>query len=143
MNRNYVIFPDKGLAPYVTNIEQEALQNQNYRTTLWTGQHLQMTLMCIPPCGDIGLEIHTDVDQFIRIEQGKALAEIGSRKNQVDFRQNMYRGDGVFIPAGTWHNITNLGKTPLKLSVIYAPPNHPKGTLHRSKTDAVTDVEKN
>ena len=136
MLRNHLSFADKVPSPYIANIEQEALQNQNYRTAIWTGQHLQMTLMCIPPSGDIGLEIHNDVDQFIRIEQGKALAEMGSRKNQVDFQQNMYRGDGVFIPAGTWHNITNMGKTPLKLSVIYAPPNHPKGTVHRTKAEA-------
>ena len=136
MIRNYLSFADKGPSPYVANIDQESLQNQNYRTAIWTGEHLQMTLMCIPPCSDIGLELHNDVDQFIRIEQGKALAEMGIRKNQVDFRQNMYRGDGVFIPAGTWHNITNMGKTPLKLSVIYAPPNHPRGTVHRTKSDA-------
>lgn len=136
MIRNYLSFADKGPFPYVANIEQESLQNQNYRTAIWTGEHLQMTLMSIPPCSDIGLELHNDVDQFIRIEQGKALAEMGIRKNQVDFRQNMYRSDGVFIPAGTWHNITNMGKTPLKLSVIYAPPNHPRGTVHRTKSEA-------
>ena len=95
-----------------------------------------MTLMCIPYCGEIGLEIHPKTDQFIRVEQGKAVSVMGKRKDCLDFRQDMCKGDAVFIPAGTWHNIINIGRTPLKLSVMYAPPNHLKGTVHRTKKDA-------
>ena len=127
---------DNGANPYVANIEQAGVQNQNFRTAIWTGNHLQMTLMCITRCGEIGLEIHPDTDQFIRVEQGKAVAEMGECKNRLDFRQNMCKGDAVFIPAGTWHNVVNVGKMPLKVSAIYAPPNHPKGTVHRTKADA-------
>lgn len=127
---------DYGAQPYVENIEQAGVQNTNFRTTIWTGEHLQMTLMCIPPCGEIGLEIHRGTDQFIRVEQGRALVEMGECKNNPDFRQKMCRGDAVFIPAGTWHNVMNVGGFPLKLSVMYAPPNHPKGTIHRTKAEA-------
>ena len=98
--------------------------------------HLQMTLMCIPPGGDIGLEIHEDTDQYIRIEMGRALVRMGTCKNQMDFQQNLFRGDGIFIPAGTWHNIINTGRNSLKVSSIYAPPHHPYGTVHRTKKDA-------
>lgn len=136
MNRNCCSKPtDNGSNPCVINMEQ-AIQNQNFRTTVWTGCYLQMTLMCIPECEEIGLEIHTDTDQFIRIEQGKAVVKMGRCKNQFDFQQTICEGDGVFIPAGTWHNIINTENNPLKVSSIYAPPNHLKGTIHQTKVDA-------
>lgn len=127
---------DNGAKPYAANIEQSAMQNQNFRTAVWTGCHLQMTLMCIPPCGEIGLEIHTDTDQFIRVEEGTASVKMGRCKNQVIFQQTLCKGDAVFIPAGTWHNIVNIANAPLKVSSIYAPPHHPKGTVHRTKVDS-------
>ena len=122
--------------PYVTNVPQKAVQNSNFRTTLWTGRYAQMTLMCIPVCSDIGLEIHEDTDQIIRIEQGMAVVKMGMRKNQLDFVQNVCKQDTIFIPAGTWHNVINTGNIPLKVSVIYAPPHHPAGTIHVTKEDA-------
>ena len=137
MNINcYIPQTDYGPNPYVTNIEQMAIRNQNFRTAIWTGEHMQATLMCIPPCGEIGLEIHPSTDQFIRIEQGCAIVIMGKTKNYMDFRQNMSKNDAVFIPAGNWHNIMNVGKQVLKVSVLYAPPNHPQNTIHRTKTNA-------
>ncbi|CVI67560.1 Cupin domain protein [Clostridiales bacterium CHKCI001] len=127
---------DHGSNPYATNIEQIATQNHNFRTAIWTGCYLQMTLMCISPCEDIGLEIHPNTDQLIRVEQGKAMIKMGRCECQLDFQQTLCNGDAVFIPAGTWHNIINIGRNPLKLSSIYAPPNHPKGTIHCTKADA-------
>ena len=90
----------------------------------------------IPPYGEIGLEMHPSTDQFIRIEQGCAIVIMGKSKNYMDFGQNMSKNDAVFIPAGNWHNIMNVGKQVLKVSVIYAPLNHPKGTIHRTKEDS-------
>lgn len=127
---------DYGAQPYVVNMERAVIQNQNFRTTIWTGCHLQATLMCIPPCGEIGLEIHPETDQFIRIESGNGFVKMGECKNNLTFQQNLCHGDVVFIPAGHWHNIMNCRRIPLKLSVLYAPPNHPKGTVHHTKTEA-------
>ena len=127
---------DNGPDPYAGNIQQLAVQNEAFRVALWTGCHLQMTLMCIPPCGEIGPEVHEDTDQFIKVEQGTALVKMGGCEKQPHFRQNMCEGDAVFIPAGTWHNVVNTGKTSLKLSSIYAPPHHPRGTVQRSKADS-------
>lgn len=127
---------DHGPKPYVTNIGQTALQNSNFRTAVWTGCHLQMTVMCIPPCGEIGLEVHEDTDQLIRVEQGTAAVKIGKCVNQPDFQQNICKGDTVFIPAGTWHNVVNIGRNALKVSSVYAPPNHRRGTIHPTKADA-------
>lgn len=127
---------DYGGKPYVENIEKMGLTNTNFRTAIWTGSHMQMTLMCIPPCGDIGLEVHPNTDQFIRVEQGKALVKMGPCQKQLNFSQMMYKGDAVFIPAGAWHNVMNVETRPLKVSVIYAPSHHPKGTVHRTKQDA-------
>ncbi len=127
---------DYGPNPYVTNVEQTAMQNQNFRTAVWTGCHLQMTVMCIPPCGEVGYEIHEDTDQLIRVEQGTAVVKISKCVNQSDFQQNICKGEAVFIPAGTWHNIVNIGRNALKVSSVYAPPHHPRGTVHRTKADA-------
>lgn len=135
-NNCYTGQTDKGMRPYVTSVGQMAAQNRNFRTAIWTGCHLQMTLMCIPPWGEIGLEIHPDTDQFIRVEQGNAAVRMGKCKNQTDFQENMCQGDAVFIPAGTWHNVVNTGRNDLKVSAIYAPPNHPAGTIHRTREDA-------
>lgn len=127
---------DHGSAPYVMDVAQRSGQNSNFRTAVWTGNCLQMTLMCIPVCSDIGLEIHKDTDQIIRIEQGMAMVVMGNEKCRLDFQQRLCQGDVVFVPAGTWHNVINIGRMPLKVSSIYAPPNHPAGTVHRTKEDA-------
>lgn len=132
---NYASLRDYGENPYALNMEQMSMENQNFRTAVWTGKYLQMTLMCISPCGEIGLEIHTDTEQFIRVERGKAVVKMGKCKTQLDFIQDLCTGDAVFIPAGTWHNIVNVGRNPLRVSSIYAPPHHPKGTVHCTKED--------
>lgn len=134
--RHCEIQTDHGPNPYVANIGQMALQNSNFRTAVWTGCRLQMTVMCIPPCGEVGLEAHGDTDQLIRVEQGMAVVKFGRCVNQPDYQQTMCKGDAVFIPAGTWHNIVNIGRNALKVSSVYAPPNHPKGTVHFTKADA-------
>lgn len=137
MNCNYCDGQtDYGPNPYVVNIGRIAAQYSNFRTAIWTGCHLQMTVMCIPPCGEIGLEVHEDTDQLIRVEQGMAVVKMGECAKQMNFHQNMYEGDSVFIPSGTWHNVVNIGRNTLKVSSVYAPPNHRRGTVHHTKADA-------
>ena len=134
-------FSDYGPAPYVVNIEKATLANDFYRQTLWTGPHLQSTLMSIPIGGEIGLEVHPDNDQFLRLEQGQGLVQMGDSQNHLTFRQTALENSAVFVPAGTWHNITNIGTVPMKLYAIYAPPHHPHGTVHPTKAiaDAMGD----
>ncbi len=127
---------DYGPYPYAANIPCMARKNNNFRTAFWSGTNLQMTLMCIPPMGEIGEEIHQDTDQFIRIEQGNAIVIMENGQEQPNFRKKLCSGDGVFVPAGIWHNIINVGNCPLKISSIYAPPHHQRGTVHRTKSDA-------
>lgn len=127
---------DQGAAPFVTDIEEMTRQNTNYRTALWTGPHLQLTLMCIPSGGEIGLEVHPDTDQFLRIESGSGMTVMGSSKNRLSCRQPVSDGCAIFVPAGTWHNIVNTGTCPLKLYTIYAPPHHPHGTVQSTKARA-------
>ena len=127
---------DHGPRTFSANIAGSARHNQNFRTVFWTGTNLQMTLMCISPCGDIGLEVHEDTDQFIRVEAGVALVRMGNDKDCLNTQVKLCEGDGIFVPCGTWHNIISLGHCPLKLSSIYAPPHHPAGTVHRTKADA-------
>lgn len=127
---------DFGPMPFTINIEEATKRNQTFRTALWTGDHLQLTLMSISPGEDIGLEIHPHVDQFIRLEEGQGIVQMGSRKDQVDFERHVQDNDIIIIPAGTWHNLTNTGAVPIKLYSIYAPPNHPRGTVHETKAIA-------
>jgi mannose-6-phosphate isomerase-like protein (cupin superfamily) len=133
---------DYGPEPFVVNIEEITKQNNNYRTTLWTGSYLQLTLMSIKVGEDIGLEIHPNLDQFIRIEEGQGLVMMGDRKDRLNFQEKVYDDFAFIIPAGTWHNLINTGRTPLKLYSIYAPPQHPKGTVHETKAIAEA-AEKN
>ena len=127
---------DYGCEPFIFNINHATNMNENFRTTLWTGEHLQLTLMSIPPCGDIGVEMHPDVDQFIRVESGKAKVYMGSCRNNLQEQACVDGNYAILIPAGTWHNIVNVGNRPLKLYSLYAPPQHPVGTMHRTKADA-------
>lgn len=124
---------DYGPEPFVVNIEQETLQNPYFRSALWTGEHLQLTLMSIPVRGEIGLEAHSNLDQFLRLEKGYGLVKMGSSPDKLNFQARVTDGYAVFIPAGTYHNMINIGNVPIKLYSIYAPPEHPKGTLHETK----------
>ena len=127
---------DYGCEPFAFNIVHATNMNENFRTTLWTGRDMQLTLMSIPVCGSIGIEMHDDVDQFIRVESGRAKLYMGSCRNDLQ-EETCIDGDyAILIPAGTWHNIVNAGNRPLKLYSLYAPPRHPKGTVHRTKEDA-------
>jgi len=126
---------DNGPAPYVANIEQATLDNNNYRTTLWTGKNLQVTLMCIQPGHDIGLEVHDTHDQFLRIEEGQATVYTGPAKDDLTSWQAS-NDDAVLVPAGAWHNLVNSGDVPLKVYSIYGPPQHPHGTVHVTKEEA-------
>ncbi|TFD99921.1 cupin domain-containing protein [Jeotgalibacillus sp. R-1-5s-1] len=127
---------DQGPNPFTININQATLQNTAFRRALWTGSRLQVTLMCLNPGEDIGIEMHSDVDQFLRIEQGQGIVMMGKSKDQLDFRRMVMDDSAILIPAGTWHNLVNTGSIPLKLYSIYAPPNHPRGTVHQTKADA-------
>lgn len=127
---------DYGPEPFAVNIEQIAKENNTFRTALWTGEHLQLTLMSIPVRESIGLEFHPDTDQFIRIEQGDGLVQMGTDKNNLNFQRRVYNNFAFIVPAGTWHNLINIGNVPIKLYSIYAPPKHPRGTVHITKADA-------
>ncbi|MEW9121059.1 MAG: cupin domain-containing protein [Thermotaleaceae bacterium] len=127
---------DYGPYPYVVNIEEATKENHTFRTALWTGTYLQLTLMSIGVGEDIGLEMHPDVDQFIRIEEGEGLVQMGDAKHNLNFVKKVYDDFAIFVPAGKWHNLTNTGHKPLKVYSIYAPPEHPRGTVHETKAIA-------
>jgi mannose-6-phosphate isomerase-like protein (cupin superfamily) len=127
---------DSGPKPFVININEATKQNDTFRTALWTGRHLQLTLMSINVGEDIGLEMHPELDQFIRIEEGQGLVKMGDRKDRLNFQANVEDDFAFIIPAGTWHNLINTSSIPLKLYSIYAPPQHPFGTVHETKADA-------
>ncbi|OGM28576.1 cupin [Candidatus Woesebacteria bacterium RIFCSPLOWO2_01_FULL_39_61] len=119
------------MSGYHTNIEEETLKNTNFRKVLYTGTYQQLVVMNLKPNEEIGMEVHDNVDQFFRIEAGNAKfvidgEEISAQKDEV-----------VIVPAGSKHNVINVSPTEtLKLYTIYAPPNHPDGTIHRSKKEA-------
>jgi mannose-6-phosphate isomerase-like protein (cupin superfamily) len=127
---------DHGPEPFVVDIERATMANERYRTTLWTGEHLQMTLMCIPPGGDVGLEVHPDRDQFLRVEAGRARVSMGPAEDELSFQRDIADDWVILVPAGSWHNIVNIGDEPLKLYALYGPPEHAHGTVHRDKAEA-------
>lgn len=130
---------DYGERPYVVNIEKLTKENTNFRAVKWTGKNLQMTVMSIEPDGEVGLEAHDTHDQFLRIEAGTARVVMGPSEDNLNFEQNVADDDAIFVPASTWHNIVNTGSEPLKLYSIYAPAEHPAGTIHATFADAEAD----
>jgi mannose-6-phosphate isomerase-like protein (cupin superfamily) len=137
--RNCTDLRDYGPNPFVVNIAEVTKQNPNFRLALWTGNNMQLTLMSLHPGEDIGLEIHYDVDQFLRIEEGQGYVIMGNDPNNMYFQRRVFDDDVILVPAGTWHNLINIGCTQLKLYSIYAPPEHPWGTVHPTKEDAERD----
>jgi mannose-6-phosphate isomerase-like protein (cupin superfamily) len=126
---------DEGGKPWVVDIEKLTVDNINFRTSKWTGKNLQMTAMSIPEGRDIGLEVHTENDQFIRVESGLAKVVMGESKDALTYEKTISDDWAIFIPSGYWHNIINIGKKPLKVYVIYSPPEHEKGTVHKTIED--------
>ncbi|MCM3691394.1 cupin domain-containing protein [Neobacillus niacini] len=141
INERNIELKDYGKQPFVVNIEEASKQNRTFRTALWTGNHLQVTLMSINVGEDIGLEIHPDIDQFLRIEEGQGIVQMGDTKDNLTFQTRVADDFAIMVPAGKWHNITNTGNTPLKLYAIYAPPQHPFGTVHKTKAEAMAAEE--
>ena len=115
---------------YCDNIEQRTVENDNFRQVLYTGKHLQLVVMTLPPGCDIGEEVHDDRDQFFRFEEGKGVVDIDGVENPVedDF--------AVIVPAGARHNVRNTGSEPLRLYTVYGPPEHLDGVVHATKADA-------
>ncbi|NND02757.1 MAG: cupin domain-containing protein [Acidimicrobiia bacterium] len=124
---------------WVDNIETLTLDNTNFRTVVYTGEHSQLTLMSVPPGGEVGWEAHTHLDQFLRLEQGSARLDFGKTQDAVDESHKIEDDWALIVPAGIWHNVVNVGDIDLKLYSIYSPPEHPDGTVHRTKADADAD----
>ena len=124
---------------WVDNIERLTVENDNFRKVVHTGKHSQLTVMSIPPGGEIGWEAHGHLDQFLRIEQGKGRLDLGTSDDSVDESHEIEDDWALIVPAGTWHNVVNTGDGELKLYSIYSPPEHPDGTVHRTKTEADAD----
>lgn len=127
---------DLGGSFFVVNMSNAANRNCNFRTAIWTGDHMQCTLMSIAKGEDIGIEIHPNTDQYIRVESGRGIVSVGRSRDRLENSQSISFGDAVFIPAGLWHNIENTGHQVLRLSSIYAPPHHPKCTVQNTKEES-------
>ena len=121
---------------WVGNIEEATIANSTFRTVLFTGERVQLTVMRLAPGEEIGLEMHSHLDQFIRVEQGQARVTLGPSKDEVAEQHDVVDDWAVIVPGGTWHNVINTGDADLKLYSLYAPPEHPDGTVHETKADA-------
>ena len=130
---------DYGPNPYVIDIEELTKENNLFRVAKWTGSNMQMTLMSIEPNGKVGLEVHDDHDQFLRIEEGIGKVVMGPSEDNLDQEWEVEDDFAIFVPAGTWHDIINTGDAALKLYSIYAPAEHPHGTIHETFEDSEAD----
>ncbi len=117
---------------YAGPIEKQTLDNSYFRQVLFTGEHSQLVVMRLRGGEEIGAEVHPDVDQFFRIEQGEAKFVFNESEEHI-----VHDGDAVIVPAGTHHNVINTSAADdLRLYTIYSPPNHPDGTVHKTKAEA-------
>jgi mannose-6-phosphate isomerase-like protein (cupin superfamily) len=121
---------------WVGDVEKVTLDNETFRTVVFTGEHTQLTVMRLAPGEDIGLEAHPHLDQFLRIEQGRGRAELGHSEGNIEETHEVGPDWAIIVPAGIWHNIVNTGDEELKLYSLYSPPEHPDGTVHRTKQEA-------
>ncbi|MEK7477941.1 MAG: cupin domain-containing protein [Patescibacteria group bacterium] len=119
---------------YITNIEQDSLQNANFRKVLYTAPHSQLVLMSLKPNEEIGEEVH-ELDQFIRVEVGEGKAILDGVETPLA------NGSAVVIPQGTRHNIINTSAVKeMKLYTIYSPAEHRDGVIHATKQEAINDT---
>jgi mannose-6-phosphate isomerase-like protein (cupin superfamily) len=131
---------DIGPKPQSFDLERATTENANYRSVVWSGRYLQVTLMSIPVGGDIGLEAHPETDQFLRLDAGSGRVQMGPAKDKLTFEKDVSNGWCILVPAGTWHNVTNIGTTPMQVYVIYAPTHHSPGKVQA--TAAVAEADK-
>lgn len=132
---------DPGPKPNVFDIEQATLDNDAYRRVAWTGRYLQVTLMSIPVGSSIGLEVHPETDQFLRLESGRGRCVMGPSEDALDFEQEVADDWSIQVPAGVWHDVINTGDEPLKLYAVYAPVHHAQGIVQSTAEDAERDEE--
>jgi mannose-6-phosphate isomerase-like protein (cupin superfamily) len=121
---------------WLADINDLTLQNTNFRTVVHTGEHAQLTLMRLGPGEQIGWERHGHLDQFLRLEQGRARVEFGRTEDSVEETHEVEDDWALIVPAGVWHNVVNIGEEDVKLYSLYSPPEHPDGTVHVTKADA-------
>lgn len=124
---------------FIGNIEELTLDNSNFRTVLFTGANMQLTVMSLKAGEEIGLEMHDHLDQFLRVEQGSAKVTLGPSKDEIAETHELQDDWIVIVPGGTWHNVINTGDGELKLYSLYSPPEHPDGTVHPTKADSDAD----
>jgi mannose-6-phosphate isomerase-like protein (cupin superfamily) len=132
---------DIGPQPQSFNLEAETVQNPNYRSVAWSGRYLQLTLMSIPVGSDIGLEMHPETDQFLRLDAGRGRVQMGRTRDNLEFEQEVSDGWCILVPAGTGHNVTNIGNEPMQVYAIYAPAHHQPGKEQATAADAAADTD--
>lgn len=132
---------DNGPGPNVFDLETATRENTNYRTVAWTGKYLQVTLMSIPVGQSIGLEVHEETDQFLRLDAGTGHVVMGPDKDHLTFQADVEDGWAIQVPAGTWHDVVNTGDVPMRLYAIYAPSHHAQGKVHVTALDGAADEE--
>jgi mannose-6-phosphate isomerase-like protein (cupin superfamily) len=121
---------------WIDDVTRATLDNSRFRVVEYTGKHTQLTLMSLRPGEEIGWESHGHLDQFLRLEQGRARVEFGRTKDAVDETHEVEDDWAFIVPAGVWHNVVNIGTDDVKLYSLYSPPQHPDGTVHRTKAEA-------
>ncbi len=119
------------MAGWVGDIDKKTIANKYFREVLFTAPHSQLVVMSLKPGEDIGMEVHEDTDQFLRVEAGEGKTVLNGKESKIK------EGFAIVVPAGTEHNVINTSKTePMKLYTVYSPAHHPDGTIHKTKEEA-------
>jgi mannose-6-phosphate isomerase-like protein (cupin superfamily) len=130
---------DNGPRPAAFDLETATRENGHYRAVAWSGRYLQVTLMSIEPGRSVGLEMHPETDQFLRLDAGRGRVTMGPARDDLGFQQDVSDGWCALVPAGTWHDVVNTGDEPMRLYAVYAPVHHAAGKVHPTADDAERD----
>lgn len=141
MRRCPMTIDDVGPRPTAFDLEAATRGNSHYRAVAWSGRYLQVTLMSIEPGSSIGLEMHPDTDQFLRLDAGSGRVLMGPARDELTFEQEVGDGWCALVPAGTWHDVVNTGQEPMRLYAVYAPVHHAPGKVHATAAEAERDEQ--
>ena len=109
---------------FVDDLEKLTLENEYYRKVIYTNNKQQLVLMSLNPNEDIPKEIHKNVSQFIKIEQGDGEITVDGKTYTFS------NGFGIIISPGVSHWVKNTSKTKkLKLYSVYSPAEHDKNKI--------------
>ncbi|WMC93757.1 cupin domain-containing protein [Kineothrix sp. MB12-C1] len=138
---DYSGFASEASSIFVTNLALDAINNNLFFATKWTSRNIQFALMSVLVRSETGLDMHQNSDRFFYVTQGSGLVTMGNWQECLNFQALVHTGFGIFIPAGAWYNVVNVGQVDLKMVTVYAPTFHSYNTTYTTKEEWLSHHE--